>query len=96
MIITLYDNTVQVSVEQCTEGIIRVGGQQKLINPLEQEAFEWTISSGLNSKLSNNCTGELKSEQQYIASTLLKVLHYTVMFEILCIYISFHTFQWCY
>ena len=87
---TLYDNTVQVSVEQCTEGIIRVGGQQALINPLEQKKFEWTISSGLNSELSNNCTGELKSGQQYIA-LCIKVQHCTVMFEI-----SFHTFQWCY
>ena len=51
----IYD--FQVSIDDCTEGIVRVAEQTKTLNPRQQEKFEWQISAGMNSDFNHNCTG---------------------------------------
>ena len=51
----IYD--FQVSVDDCTEGIVRVAEQTKTLDPRQQEKFEWQISAGMNSDFNHNCTG---------------------------------------
>ena len=47
----------QVSVEECTEGIVRVAQQTQSLDPRQQASLEWEMAAGLNADLSHNCTG---------------------------------------
>ena len=48
----------QVSVDECTEGIVRVAQQTQSLDPRQQGTFEWEISAGINTDLDHNCTGK--------------------------------------
>ena len=71
---TVYNSEIvnlflQVSVDECTEGIVRVAQQTRGLDPRQQGTFEWEISAGINTDLDHNCTGK----------DALKLLLYSVL-----------------
>ena len=48
----------QVSIGQCTEGIIQVSEKTKTLNPRQQDTFMFEISASLNMDFQHNCTSE--------------------------------------
>ena len=48
----------QVSIGQCTEGIIQVSEKTKTLNPRQQDTFVFEISASLNMDFQHNCTSE--------------------------------------
>lgn len=49
--------TLQVGVNECTSGVVRVGQQTKSLDPREQIKIQWEMSAGLNKDKNHNCTG---------------------------------------
>ena len=52
---------MQVSVDECTQGIVRVAQQTHSLDPRQQGTFEWEMSAGINTQLNHNCTGKTKT-----------------------------------
>ena len=48
----------QVSIGQCTEGIVQVSEKTKTLNPRQQDTFVFEISASLNMDFQHNCTSE--------------------------------------
>ena len=48
---------IQVGVDDCSEGIVRVAQQTQSLDPRQQGTFEWQISAAINAGLDHNCSG---------------------------------------
>ncbi len=48
---------MQVTVGECTDGIIQVSEKIKTINPRHMETFTFEISASINAEFEHNCTG---------------------------------------
>lgn len=65
-----------MSVEECTEGIVRVAEQTQSLDPRQQASFEWEMSAGLNADISHNCTGTYVHSQ---VMPLATVYNHTIL-----------------
>ena len=63
---------LQVSVDECSEGIIRVAQQTLSLDPRQQGTLEWEMSAGINTDLDHNCTGK---EALEIYCTVYSTVH---------------------
>ena len=68
-IVSILNLFLQVSIDECTEGIVRVAQQTRGLDPRQQGTFEWEMSAGINTDLDHNCTGK----------DALKLLPYSVL-----------------
>lgn len=50
---------LQVSIDKCTDGIIRVSDRSKTIDPRQQVTFDFQISASMNKAFNHSCNGKI-------------------------------------
>ena len=58
-LITYINFILQISIDQCTDGIIRVSDRSKTIDPRQQMTFEFQISASMNKAFNHSCNGKI-------------------------------------
>lgn len=50
---------LQVSIDKCSDGIIRVSDRSKTIDPRQQMTFDFQISASMNKAFNHSCNGKI-------------------------------------